>query len=164
MKLLSSTSSSGSKASLLRAPSKASPRPSFQSTQSSKTRRSKTSGMQQVCYTAHHNLPSHLTAKCYFKPFLCHEKKQTTHLFILFYGICTVNPDGERFKNGQIPWTQCVNAEECIARAADETDPVKFVVTFEVVGKYLLKTKNRCGMICLPLFLLAIYICRKHSN
>lgn len=60
--------------------------------------------------------------------------------------VSAVSKNGVTYGSGNdtVPWHRCNTATECI-QWADGDHPAKFVVTFEVVGKYLLKTYSNCG-------------------
>lgn len=44
-----------------------------------------------------------------------------------------------------IPWQRCTVTPECMDWAANPDHPVRFVVTFDVAGRYLLATRSSCG-------------------
>eukprot|EP00177_Eucheuma_denticulatum_P000477 GFKZ01000839.1.p1 GENE.GFKZ01000839.1~~GFKZ01000839.1.p1 ORF type:complete len:565 (+),score=72.70 GFKZ01000839.1:73-1767(+) len=44
-----------------------------------------------------------------------------------------------------IPWQRCNVTPDCIDWAANPDHPVRFVVTFDVAGRYLLATRSSCG-------------------
>lgn len=51
----------------------------------------------------------------------------------------------ERWDDDDIPWFRCSTPTECLENAAKEKEGVRFVVTFETIGNYLLRSQEICG-------------------
>lgn len=59
-----------------------------------------------------------------------------------------VNPRQQPYDGlpmGEVPWKQCDTGKDCIKLVANESNLVNFDVTFEVLGKFLVKDLHLCG-------------------
>lgn len=62
---------------------------------------------------------------------------------------CAGDPDGTK-QNGKDPWMQCNTSTDCFKKLIDVESDIHFVVTFQVMGRYLLRKLSNCGKDGLP--------------
>lgn len=57
-----------------------------------------------------------------------------------------------------LPWKRCSKTEDCIRMVKDGKEGVKFTVTYEVEGGFLIHELSDCGMS------MVLFIQLKHAN
>lgn len=80
----------------------------------------------------------------------CRDDFLSSNPILSHFILLIVNPKGQKFdglNETTIPWERCDSATECIRWAADVEVQASFDVTFEVVGKYLIREESSCGML-----------------